>query len=79
MKKVIFILFFCMLLICQPAIFAQDAEIITYTSGDWDYIENNTGITLTSWHGTAEALNIPTELDAKPVTALGNELCKNHN
>lgn len=79
MKKSIHIFIFFLLLICFSSIFAQSTEIIAYTSGDWDFVENETGITLTAWHSTAEVLEFPTELDEMPVTALGNELCKNHS
>lgn len=76
MKKCLLV-WFCIFLLSAVCAFAQNEEIVTYTSGNWDYIENKTGITLTVWHGTAAALEIPELLDEKPVTQLGNNLFKN--
>lgn len=70
-----------MLLIPTAFCFAQadqPEEIITYTSGDWDYTENETGITLTVYHGSETNLEIPSELDEKPVTKLEKNLFSNN-
>lgn len=78
MNRKIFCLIVFFLIVCVSGIHAQDAEVVTFTAGNWDYIENNTGITLTAWRGTAKVLEIPSALNEKPVTSLGKELCKNH-
>ena len=67
------------LFICFSSVLAQTQEIITSASGDWNYIKNQNGITLTAWNRTAEELDIPSELDGEPVTALEKDLFKNHN
>ena len=70
-----------MLLISTAFCFAQadqPEEIITYSSGDWDYIENETGITLTVYRGNETDLEIPSELDEKPVTKLEKSLFSNN-
>ena len=54
MKKIIFITLIILLILPTALCFAQAEEvpeIITYTSGDWDYVENDKGITLTAYRG----------------------------
>ena len=74
MKRIIFIpvlyLFFCFLLCGR----VNAAETDTFFTDEWTYKINTTGITLTDYRGDASDLLIPSELDGKPVTQLGNDL-----
>ena len=78
MRKIAYLILLLTLLVAVLSVQAQDAEIVTYTAGDWDYIENQTGITLTAWSGKAIELQIPSELDGKTVTQLGRDLFKSN-
>ena len=78
MKKYSFLISLFLIISTFLSVCAQDTEIITYTSGDWEYTENNNGITLTVYNGSDSALTIPEMLDEKPVTQLGKELFKNN-
>lgn len=79
MKKIVILLPVLLFFFSFVNISAQDAEIVTYTSGDWEYTENKTGITLSAYNGNDTALTIPEALDEKPVTQLGKELFKNNS
>ena len=74
MKRIIFIpviyLFFCFLF-CG---YTNAADTDTFFTDEWTYKINTTGITLTDYRGDASDLLIPSELDGKPVTQLGNDL-----
>ena len=45
----------------------------TLQESDFTYTENDTGVTITGYTGSAENLVIPSELGGKPVTAIGEE------
>ena len=47
--------------------------------GDWTYITNMTGITLTAYRGNAKALEIPDSISGIKVTALEENLFKNNS
>ncbi len=49
----------------------------TVVSGDWEYTENEKGITLVAYKGTATDPEIPAQLDGKAVTTLGEGLFLN--
>ncbi len=74
MKRIILIpvlyLFFCFLL-CGHT---NAADTDTFFNDEWTYRINTTGITLIDYRGDASDLLIPSELDGKPVTQLGNDL-----
>lgn len=78
MKKITVFLFCLMLFISVFPAMAQDNAPETFSSGDWDYIENKTGITLTKYKGNEINLEIPGELDGKIVTQLEKELFMNN-
>ena len=75
--KVIMLSFFLLLSIFS-GVSAQETEIATYFSGIWEYIDNNTGITLSGYNGDDITLTIPEILDGYPVTQIGKELFKNN-
>ena len=79
MKK-ISLLWVLTLIICLfGTVTAQDAQPETFTSGDWDYVANNNGVTLTHYHGHEGEIAIPEILDGNTVTALEKELFKDND
>jgi len=42
------------------------------TSGDFEYTDNGTSITITKYRGTGGAVIIPSSIDSKPVTTIGD-------
>ena len=58
---------------------AQDGQAESFTSGDWDFVTNDTGVTLIHYHGQDDKIIIPEMLDGKTVTALEKELFKDND
>jgi len=54
-----------------PKVFTANAEDLT--EGDFTYVENDSGVTLTKYTGSDEAVTIPATLGGKPVTAIGSD------
>lgn len=78
MKKSILIFGVILFILLFPILSsAQDTEEVSFVLGDWEYSENNTGITLTVYHGDESDLTIPEILDGKTVTQLGKDLLAN--
>lgn len=73
-KRIICIPVLCVSLLFLFCGYAFAAETDIFVSGDWTYKENSTGITLTDYRGDAVELSIPSNLDGKSVTQLGNDL-----
>ena len=71
-KRIVPLLYIFVYLLLSSHAIAADTDI--YVSGEWNYKENTTGITLTDYRGDATDLLIPSELDGKTVTQLGNDL-----
>lgn len=78
MKKIIFSIICMLLMVSVLPVMGQDSAPETFSSGDWDYIENKDGITLTKYKGSETGLEIPGELDGKTVTQLEKELFKDN-
>ena len=78
MKNIIFSMICVLLLVSILPVMGQDNPPETFSSGDWDYIENKDGITLTKYKGSESKLEIPGELDGKIVTQLEKELFMNN-
>lgn len=83
MKKIFIISVVILILLSTAFCSAQTGQeegktTITYSSGDWDYIENETGISLTVYRGDETDLEIPSNLDEKPVTKLEKDLFLNN-
>ncbi len=78
MKKIIIFIICMLLMVSILPVIGQDSAPETFSSGDWDYIENKDGITLTKYKGSETGLEIPGELDGKTVTQLENELFKDN-
>lgn len=78
MKRIIVSIICILLFAAILPVMGQDAAPQTFSSGDWDYIENKNGITLTKYKGIEANLVIPEELDGKPVTQLEKELFMNN-
>ncbi|MBQ6482591.1 MAG: leucine-rich repeat domain-containing protein [Anaerolineaceae bacterium] len=78
MNKIIVSILCILLFASILPVMGQNESPETFSSGDWDYIENKEGITLTKYKGSETNLEIPGELDGKTVTQLEKELFKNN-
>ena len=78
MKKVIVSIICILLFVSNLPVMGQNTAPETFSSGDWEYIENKNGITLTKYNGSESNLEIPGELDGKTVTQLEKELFMNN-
>ena len=78
MKRAIW--FFCILVpffIFQFNVFAQDTDRVKHSYEDWEYITNETGLTLIGYLGRDPEPEIPAEIHGISVTRLGDEIFKN--
>ena len=46
---------------------------VSASFSEWEYTVDTSGVTITKYHGNATTVEIPSEFDGKPVTAIGNE------
>ena len=51
MKKITVFGILILILCLFVTVTAQDAQPGSFTSGDWDFVTNDTGVTLTFYHG----------------------------
>lgn len=58
--------------IILAAIMLCGCFVTAFAQGDFTYTETDGEITITDYTGTAAALEIPAEIDGKPVTAIGS-------
>lgn len=77
MKKISVCVLLLLLFVSILPSLAQDTPVV-FSSGEWDYVENNAGITLTVYRGNETHLEIPSELDGKTVSQLGKDLFLNN-
>ena len=78
MKRAIW--FFCILVsgfIFRLNVYAQDTDRVKHSYEDWEYITNDTGLTLTGYLGRDPEPAIPAEIHGISVTMLGDEIFKN--
>ena len=72
--KVKSIIFVMMLVISSLFVVANGAVVLAASSGNFDYqyINGDTEVQITGYHGPGGALTIPGSIDGKPVTSIGD-------
>ncbi len=80
MKTSVKILFFLLVFgVVYSFAAAQDIVRETHTYGVWDYVTNESGITLTAWAGAGKEIEIPDSIYGIPVTMLAESLFRNNS
>ena len=72
-KRIVSIILALSLMLSIAAVTSITASAEALTSGDYEYYVNNYGtVVLSDYNGTAENVTVPSEIDGKPVTDIGN-------
>lgn len=79
MKKLVAVLAALLMVLGVSAALAEDAEVPTYTCGDYEYqlLDDGTAM-ITDYNGNTRELEIPSELDGYTVTSIGDKAFASH-
>ena len=67
-----------LLILCTVPVYGQSALRDVHEFGDWEYITNGTGLTITAYRGNGKNIEIPENIYGINVTALDENLFKSN-